>query len=81
MPFGCVVPGKCFYCWQEISVGDRVVVRKRVAEEQPAQLNEKGTCKAIAESEDGALFLVDLDSGKEALLIRAELRKLKENEV
>jgi hypothetical protein len=81
LPVGCVVPGKCFYCWQEISVGDRVVVRKRIAEDQPAQMDEKGTCKARATSEDGELFVVDLDSGNEAMLIRAELRKLRDNEV
>ncbi len=74
------MPGKCYFCWQEIKEGDRVVVRKIIGDEQLAKANEKGTVKTILESEDGSVFVVKLDSGKEAYLVRAEFRKQRENE-
>jgi hypothetical protein len=67
-------------CWQEIKEGDRVVVRKIIGDEQLAQPNEKGTVKTILSSEDGSVFIVQMDSGKEAYLVRAEFRKQRENE-
>ena len=80
VPFGSIVPGKCYFCWQEINIGDRVVVRKIIGDEQLAKPNEKGTVQSILDSEDGSVFVVKLDSGKEAYLVRAEFRKQRENE-
>jgi len=80
LPMGSIVPGKCFYCWQEIKEGDRVVVRKIIGDEQLANPNETGTVKEILGSEDGSVFLVIMDSGKETYLVRAEFRKQRENE-
>lgn len=81
VPPGFIAPGKCYYCWQEIKEGDRIVVRKIIGDEQLAQPNEKGTLKAILGSEDGSVFIVKMDSGKEAYLVRAEFRKQREDEV
>src|SRR5579859_4258453 len=75
VPFGSIVPGKCYFCWQEIKEGDRVVVRKIIGDEPLAKPDEIGTVKTILGSEDGSVFLVKLDSGKEAYLVRAEFRK------
>ena len=75
-----LVPGKCFFCWQQIQEGDRVVVRKIIGDEQLAHPNDQGTVKAILKSEDGSVFVVMLDSGMEAFLVRAEFRKHRENE-
>jgi hypothetical protein len=80
LPPGSIVPGRCFFCWQEINEGDRVVVRKIIGDGHGAQPNEKGIVKTILSSEDGSLFVVMMDSGKEAYLIRAEFRKQRENE-
>jgi hypothetical protein len=80
VPSGSIVAGKCYFCWQEIKEGDRVVVRKIIGDEQLAQPNERGTVKTILGSEDGSIFIVKMDSGKEARLIRAEFRKQRENE-
>jgi hypothetical protein len=79
VPPGSIVPGKCYFCWQEIKEGDRVVVRKIIGDEQLAQPNEKGTVKTILGSEDGSVFIVKMDLGKEAYLVRAEFRKQREN--
>jgi hypothetical protein len=74
--------GRCDLCWQEIKVGDRVVVRKIIGDEQLAKPNEQGTIKTIlgTKAEEGSVFIVKMDSGKEAYLVRAEFRKQRENE-
>lgn len=56
------------------------MVRKIIGDEQLAQPKEIGTVKNILGSEDGSVFVVKLDSGKEAYLVRAEFRKQRENE-
>jgi hypothetical protein len=81
LPAGSIGPGKCFYCWQEIKAGDRVVVRKLIGDERLAKPNDKGTVQSILTSDDGSVFVIKLDSGKEAYLVRAEIRKQPENEV
>src|SRR5262245_29468327 len=78
--FGSIVPGKCYFCWQEIKPGDRVIVRKIIGDEQLAKSNDRGIVQTILDSADGSIFAVKLDSGKEAYLVRAELRKQGENE-
>jgi hypothetical protein len=80
LPSGSIVPDKCFFCWQEVKEGDRIVVRKIIGDGHGAQPNENDTVKTILSSEDGSLFVVKMDSGKEAYLIRAEFRKQRENE-
>ncbi len=81
LPFGSLVPAPCFFCWQEVNVGDRVVVRELIGQEQDAQPNDKGTLERMDASADGSLYVVKLDSGNEVVLIRAEFRKMRENEV
>jgi hypothetical protein len=81
LPFGSLVPAQCFFCWQEVTVGDRVVVRRLIGQDQAAQPNDKGTLQRIDTADDGALYVIVLDSGREVVLIRAEFRKMSENEV
>jgi hypothetical protein len=80
-PSGSLVPLVCYLCWQEVKVGDRVVVRKLFAQDRSAQPNDRGTLERIDASSDGALYVIRLDSGREVVLIRAEFRKLRDNEV
>jgi hypothetical protein len=55
-------------------------VRKIIGDQQLANPNERGTVERILESDDGSIFVVKLDSGKEVYLVRAEFRKQRENE-
>ena len=81
LPQGSLVPAKCFNCWQELKVGDSVVVHKAFAEGPNPRTGEEGVIKGISTAEDGSLFLVLLSCGKEVYMIRAQLRKLRESEV
>lgn len=80
IPTGSLVPSKCYYCWQEVEIGDRVVVRKIIGDGHLATSNETGTIQSILRSEGDPVFLSKLDWGKEAYLIRGEFRKQRENE-
>lgn len=75
VPPGSIVPIICFFCEQEINKGDRVIVRRIIGNEKHVQKDEKGTVSAVLNSEDGSVFVVTMDSGKEACLVRAEIRK------
>lgn len=82
IPFGSLVPGRCYFCWQEVNVGDRVIVRKVVfSVDRPAEPNDRGMLQRIDEFDGGAIYVIKLDSGREVVLIRAEFRKMRENEV
>jgi hypothetical protein len=81
LPFGSLVPARCFSCWPEVNVGDRVVVRKLIGQDQDAQPNDKGTLQRVDVADDGTLYVIKLDSGREVVLVRGEFRKLRENEV
>jgi hypothetical protein len=80
IPLGSLVPARCYHCWQELNPGDRVVLRLHVAANGTVQTNDKGPLREILKSDEGSLFVVDLDSGKDVVLIRAELRKVRDNE-
>jgi hypothetical protein len=80
IPFGKLVPWKCFYCWQELKAGDSVLIRKGFADGSNDHAGEIGVIKEVYTS-DGSLFLVRMDSGKEFYFIRAQLRKLREDEI
>lgn len=80
IPSGYLVPGRCYFCWQELKAGDSVVIRKVFADGANDHTGEIGVIKEIHTS-DGSLFLVRMDSGKELCFIRAQLRKLREGEV
>lgn len=80
IPPGSIVPVRCYFCWQDIKTGDRVVVRRIISDEQLAKPNDKGTVLSILDSGDGSVNVVKLDSGKEGYLVRAEFRKQHENE-
>lgn len=70
-----VYPYRCGDCRIELTVGDRVEVRATVIRPVPAAENEQGTVEEIwTHPEDGTLYKVRLDSGREALLWRAALR-------
>lgn len=82
IPAGSLVPAKCFYCWQVLNPEDTVVIRQVFADLPNAHTGEIGVIKNILSLEDdGSLYLVQLDSGKEAYFIRAQLRKLRQSEV
>jgi hypothetical protein len=81
IPFGTMVPGKCFSCWPELKPGDAVVIRKVFADGPNTQEGEIGVIKDVFTSEHGQLYVVLMDAGKECYFIRAQLRKLREGEI
>jgi hypothetical protein len=77
LPVGSLVPGKCFYCWPELSIGDEVAVRPMLGDERQASPAVLGGIRQILSAvEHGSIYLVSLKSGEERFFIRAELRKL-----
>jgi hypothetical protein len=82
VPVGSLVPGKCFYCWQELSVDDIVIVRKQVGTETPVEVGTRGRLIAILSSpEHGAIYQVLIDSGMERFFVRGELRMPRDGEI
>jgi hypothetical protein len=81
IPFGSLAPAICFYCFQELKLGDSVVIRHVFVEEQRHRINQTGVITDILAAKDGSLFLVRLDSAEEIYFVRAQLKKLRENEV
>lgn len=77
---GDMPSGKCFYCWEELQVGDNVVVRQLFSADTCANPGDKGAIEAIYSSEDGSIFSVKLANGKDYYFIRAELRKQREGD-
>ena len=81
VPAGGLVPAKCFFCWQELSPGYSVVIRKAFIDVSNVHAGEVGVIQDILTSKgDGSLFLIRLSFGKEVYFIRAQLRKLREGE-
>jgi hypothetical protein len=76
IPFGNLVPGLCYYCFQEIKEGDSIVVRKLCNEKEGVQVGDGGRLQKVWTSKDGSLYEVRMDSGKECYFIRSELRGL-----
>jgi hypothetical protein len=81
LPAGSLVPGACYFCWQELEVGTAVVIRKSPTGESDVLADAVGVIQGVLSSETGRLFLVRLDSGQTIYFIRAQLRKLREGEV
>jgi hypothetical protein len=81
LPLGSIVPGRCFYCWAELNVGDQVVVRGSLGNDSPIPVGTRGVIHEILSGEeDGSIYVVQLVTGEERYLIRAELRKPHEGE-
>lgn len=76
VPFGSLVPLRCFYCWKEIGVGDVVVIRHLITPKEGVREGDRGTVKAILASPDGALTEVGMANGKNYYFVRAEVRPL-----
>jgi hypothetical protein len=76
-----LVPGKCFYCWQELQDGDAIIVRDSIRRDLLPAAGVRGQLIAtVSSDEHGAIYLVRLESGVEQFFLRGELRKLRENE-
>jgi hypothetical protein len=81
VPFGELVPGRCFYCWSDLEAGMRIVVRQVLGSEAQSSLGARGVVQNLLTApEDGTIYLVKLDTGEERYFIRAELRKEQEGE-
>ena len=80
MPFGEMGPGPCFWCWQEIGVGDEIVVRRPISPNCGAKEGDNGTIIAVHRSKDGfgAIYIVRMTTGREWYFIRAEIRKARD---
>lgn len=82
VPFGQLVPGKCFDCWPELEAKTPVVVRATLAGESHVPAGIHGVVQQVLSApEHGNIYLVLLESGEERYFIRAELRKLREGKV
>lgn len=80
VPFGQMVPGRCFLCWQELKVGDEVILRKVIGEGAKAEVGDRGVIESILQSEYGDLYVVKLLSGAEQFFVRPELRAVRVQE-
>jgi hypothetical protein len=82
LPFGSLVPGRCFHCFVDLNENDRVVVRALFGDNKDRDIRagDQGLLQAVLSTQEGTLYKVRLDSGVEATFIRAELRKQRSNE-
>lgn len=81
LPFGSIVPGVCYYCFGEISIGSRVVVRSHVTEHPDwAHVGATAIVDNILSSNDGSLFHLQFDDGRDEYFVRAEVRKPHDDE-
>jgi hypothetical protein len=76
LPDGSLVPGRCLYCWPELSENDHVIIRQCLAGKPQAEPGASGTIQAVlTSSEHGSIYEVHLDSGKVRYFVRAEIKK------
>jgi hypothetical protein len=77
VPLGELVPGKCFFCWQELREGDEVIIRRPISENAKGKEGFRGRITEIYvdEAESGSIYLVKLEAGQELYFIRGELKK------
>jgi hypothetical protein len=81
LPFGSIVPGVCFYCFGDIVIGSRVIVRSHATEHPDwAQVGATATVTNIISSSDGSLFQLQFDDGRDHYFVRAEIRKPRDDE-
>src|ERR1700677_5099195 len=69
-----LVPAKCFMCWHDLQAGDAVVIRHLVADKPGIRPGTRGTVAQVVNSEDGNLYLVRIEGGKEYYFVRSEIR-------
>lgn len=75
VPFGRVVPGICFSCFQGIEKGQIVVLRNLRRNQEGIADGDIGTVREIVESKDGPLYDVQLNGDRLVTLIRSEIRR------
>jgi hypothetical protein len=78
---GGPVIGRCFFCWQELAVGDDVVVRSanRFSDGLVAK-GARGTITRILTGEGMSVFEVAIQDGPSVTLLRSEIRKARDTE-
>ena len=80
LPFGSLVTGQCYFCFQELNEVDVVVIRN-VLGEKPVSRGDMGKIARIVTGKDGNLYSVKMDTGKEYYFVRAEIRKMRNADV
>ena len=81
LPFGSVVPGVCFYCFGDISIGSRVIVRSHFTDHPDwAEIGTAATVVSIISSDDGSLFHLQFNDEHNDYFVRGELRKPHDDE-
>jgi hypothetical protein len=81
LPFGSIVPGVCFYCFGDISIGSRVFIRSHFTRHPEwAPIGAVGIVTNTISSNDGMLFQLQLDDGRDDYFVRGEIRKPHDNE-
>lgn len=80
VPFGALVPGRCLDCWPALAKGDAVVTRDTL-KSCPIAQDQRGVVTDVwARDDEGQLFVVTLEDGKTATLLRAQLRRRRQHE-
>ncbi len=80
LPFGGLVPARCFYCFVNIESGDDILIRAHFTDHPDfAAVGVRGTVTEIASTDDGDLYYCKLDGGDD-VFVRGELRKPHDNE-
>jgi hypothetical protein len=65
-----------FYCFGDISIGSRVIVRSHATEHPDwVRVGAIATVANIISSDDGSLFHLQFDDGRDDYSVRAEIRK------
>jgi ribosomal protein L21E len=78
--FGELVPARCFFCFKEYKEGDEIVVRNPHMTRNNIHVGVRGRITRIIKGNQGELFEIRLEDGKEQTLIRSEIRQLYEKE-
>jgi hypothetical protein len=81
LPFGSIVPGVCLYCFGDIPIGSRVLIRSHFTKHPDwAQIGTIGTVTNKISANDGTLFQLQCDGGHDDFFVRGEIRKPRDDE-
>jgi hypothetical protein len=70
VPFGQLVAGRCFYCWQDLKEGDDVVIRRAISANAQGKDGCRGKVIAGYEGDGGVVYLVKVEAGQELYFVR-----------
>ena len=76
LKFGGMVAARCFRCFTDLDIGDTIEIYRHFNDHPTwAAIGSTGTIRAITSCDDGSIYHVDVDGGKDAYFVRGELCK------